>query len=114
MPPLSVAVVVAIGVEQVVSPGPKVTLPEGDTPPITVAESETLPPAGAEPDGVVAMVGPPLPPAPAQVLTMLVSMVTAPVWAYRPPVLPAVEFSVMEALARMLPTKLVSVPSVVL
>ena len=58
MPPLSVPVLVAIGVLHVVSPGAysvKTTDPEGEKPPVKVAESETLPPAGTEPDGVVEM-----------------------------------------------------------
>jgi hypothetical protein len=53
-------VVVAVGVVQVVSPGAnswKVTLPPGFRPPATVAVSDTLPPAGTDPDGVVVMVG---------------------------------------------------------
>jgi len=60
VPPLTVPVLVAIGVVQVVSPGAyrvKTTLPPGEKPPVRVAESETLPPAGTEPDGVVAMEG---------------------------------------------------------
>jgi hypothetical protein len=32
-------------------------VPAGDTPPEIVAESETIPPAGTEPDGVVEMDG---------------------------------------------------------
>jgi hypothetical protein len=51
---------VEIGVPHVVSPGPyrlKETVPEGWLPLESVAVSETLPPAGTEPDGVVAMVG---------------------------------------------------------
>jgi hypothetical protein len=61
-PPLSGAVRVAIAVLHVVSPGPyrvKVTVPVGLNPPETVAESDTLPPAGTEPDGVVVIVGEP-------------------------------------------------------
>jgi hypothetical protein len=57
---VSVPVVVAVGVVQVVSPGAnswKVTLPPGFRPPETVAVSETLPPAGTDPDGVVVMLG---------------------------------------------------------
>ena len=80
--PLSGLVLVAIGVVQVMSPGPyrvKVTLPVGAAPPITWAMSEMLPPAGTEPDGVVVRVGLALPPAAVQVLTLLVSRVTAPV-----------------------------------
>ena len=81
---------------------------------MTVAESEMLPPTGTEPDGVVVSAGPASPPAPSQVDTRLLSIVTAPVWAYRPPVLVAPVFSVTEALARMLPTKLVVEPIVAL
>ena len=47
-------------------------------------------------------------------LTVLVSIVTAPVLPYRPPVVTAPVFSVTEALARMLPRKLVELPSVAL
>lgn len=49
-----------MAVAQVVSPGPnrrKVMVPVGADPPVRVAESETLPPAGTEAEGVVAMVG---------------------------------------------------------
>jgi hypothetical protein len=52
--------VVEIGFLQVVSPGPnrvKTTEPPGEKPPLSVAESESLPPAGTEPDGVEAMDG---------------------------------------------------------
>ena len=56
VPPFNVTVLVAIGVLHVVSPGAysmKTTGPEGEKPPVKVAESETLPPAGTLPDGVV-------------------------------------------------------------
>ena len=58
--------------------------------------------------------GPARPPAPPQVEMRLASIVTAPVWAYRLPVLVAPVFTDMEALARMLPMKLVADPSVAL
>ena len=51
---------VAIGVWQVVSPGPNssnVTLPVGEKPPDTVAESAMLPPAGTLLGGVVEIDG---------------------------------------------------------
>src|SRR3954453_5587152 len=59
-PPDSVAVRVAIGVAQPVSPGPNnwnVTVPVGLDPPDKVAGSEMFPPAGTDPEGVVVMVG---------------------------------------------------------
>src|SRR4051812_46997955 len=102
--PARVPVRVAIGVRQAGAPGPnrvKVTVPKGADPPDRRAVSEMLPPAGVEPDGVVAMVGPALPPAPAQVLTLLLSSVTAPVCAYRLPVALALALTVMDVLARM-------------
>src|SRR5207237_1109290 len=49
-----------MGVWQPGSPGAyseKTTEPEGLKPPVSVAASETLPPAGTEPDGVVEMLG---------------------------------------------------------
>ncbi|MDP1848635.1 MAG: hypothetical protein Q8K79_12650 [Solirubrobacteraceae bacterium] len=92
----------------------KSTVAVGAAPPITVAESEMLPPTGTEPDGVVVSAGPANPPAPAQVETRLLSRVTAPVWPYSPPVLVAPVLSVTDALARMLPTKLVAEPRVAL
>ena len=58
LPPTSVPLVVAVGVVQVVSPGAysvKTTVPAGENPPVSVAWSETVPPAGTEPDGVVEM-----------------------------------------------------------
>ena len=81
---------------------------------MTVAESEMPPPTGTEPDGVVVIAGPAMPPAFAHVLTVLVSIVTAPVLAYRPPVVTAPVLRVTDALARMLPRKLVELPSVAL
>jgi hypothetical protein len=60
VPVASVPVVVAVGVLQVGSSGAnswKVTLPPGFRPPETVAVSETVPPAGTEPDAVVVMLG---------------------------------------------------------
>lgn len=59
-PPDSVPPRVVIGVAQVVSPGPyswNGTVPVGWNPPETVAVSDTTPPAGSGPDGVVAMPG---------------------------------------------------------
>ena len=116
----SVPVVVDNGVPlQVVFPGPynlKATLPLGDRPPETVAESEIVPPAGTLPDGVVEMARPggggiELP---AHVLTWLVSIVTAPVCAYKLPVLLAAVLSVTEVLARMFPRNSVPEPTVAL
>jgi len=61
VPPVRVPLVVEIGCpEHVGSTGAKswkVTVPAGDTPPEIVAESETTPPAGTEPEGVVEMDG---------------------------------------------------------
>jgi hypothetical protein len=61
VPPVSVPFVVEIGgpahVASAGAKSSKVTMPVGERPPVSVAESETLPPAGTEPDGVVAMDG---------------------------------------------------------
>jgi hypothetical protein len=57
VPPARVPLVVEnAGPAHVVSPGAKswkVTEPDGEKPPVNVAESETLPPGGTLPDGVV-------------------------------------------------------------